>query len=186
MATIPVWIGIGGAIGERFIGSGFSTYYVNRYAALSSGDNAVEYAPSDGRSKEISQAFENLDKWIWTGTGFAGAYTDTTQGPDGTGQLAHNTLLYFGTRFGLFGIVLYVWFMTITIKLARVAPTLDRRQDEIHAEISAGMISLIICSMFATVFASTYLTPIALVAFGLQVSSASRILTSSRRFRAIG
>jgi O-antigen ligase len=165
LLTIPLWIGAGALLGERFLGKGFSEYYLKRYGVMKGVSEAIEYAPSDGRTWQYEAALQNTDEWLWFGVGFAGTYGDPSGEWWQTGG-ADSNLLYFAVRFGVLGILLLGWFILINIRLARGSP-----QSDLHKSIAAGLLSLIACSFFGDVFASSYVTPVAMTAFSLLLAS---------------
>jgi hypothetical protein len=172
--TIPLWIGAGALLGERLEGKGFSEPYAERYSVLQGISNAIEYAPRDGRIQDIKDALQNTDEWLWFGVGFAGTFADPSGEWWETGRGADSGLLYFATRFGVLGILLLGWFILINLRLARGSP-----QSDLHKTIAAGLLSVIACSFFGNVLASSYAAPVVMIAFSLllaSVATRSRVL----------
>ena len=171
LASSPLWLIVAAAAGNIFVGQGYSEHFLERYSVVFGASEAEQYAPDDGRTKEVYAAMETWDQWIFFGTGLAGRY-NLTDDPTGeqygaSGQLAHNNLLFFATRFGILGIVL---FMTLTVTILDASARALRagmKLGGVGCGAGAGMFGLAACSMFAPVWSFTYLTPIAMAGVGI-------------------
>ncbi|MFZ0745427.1 MAG: O-antigen ligase family protein [Terracidiphilus sp.] len=171
LASSPLWLIVAGAAGNIFVGEGYSEHFLQRYSVVFGASEAEQYAPDDGRAKEVQAAMETWDQWIFFGTGLAGKY-NLTDDPTGdqyntAGQLAHNNLLFFATRFGILGIVL---FMTLTVTILGASARALRagmKLGGVGCGVGAGMFGLAACSMFADVWSFTYMTPIAMAGVGI-------------------
>jgi O-antigen ligase len=170
--AIPLMITVAAQIGASLLTPDFADYYMKRYSVLSGIDSASEYAGTDGRTVEIQAGLENWSAWFWLGRGVASSYRPSIYSGETAdkGQMAHNVLLYFGTRFGVAGISLFLLFCgTICSMLYRAARSPDPH-NSVALCLGIDLVSLLAASMFGNIFAMTYMAPVAMVTFGCLVA----------------
>jgi len=82
------------------------------------------------------------------------------------GVLVHNVFAYFLFRYGLPGIMVFVGFTLLAVRSLFLA-TRDRGElAPIGVGLAMSVINLLVCGLFGNVFATSYGTPIAMVAVG--------------------
>jgi hypothetical protein len=169
---IPLMVTVTAQIGGSLLGRGFEDYYTKRYAVLFGIDSISEYAPTDGRSVEIRQAVERWPEWLWIGKGLASTYRDVmyTDEKSGDAQIAHNIVLYFGTRFGVIGIAVFLLFCAAAWSLFYRALHSPRPYNTVALCLGVDLAALVVTAMFGNVFAMTYMAPVAMTAFGCLVA----------------
>jgi hypothetical protein len=171
LLTVPFWITAGAYLGERIEGGAFSEYYSKRYKVIQGVSEVIKYAPTDGRMRDINDALDDSDRWLWFGVGFAGTFGDPSGQWSETGRFADSMLLDFATRFGVSGVILLGWFILITLRLAKRPCPPSECHPHVNKTIGAGLIGLIASSFLGNAFASSYMGPVAMTAFTLFAAS---------------
>jgi hypothetical protein len=185
---VPLMVTVTAQIGGSLLGHGFEDYYTKRYAVLFGIDSVSEYAPTDGRSVEIKQALERWPEWLWIGKGLASTYRDVmyTDERSGDAQIAHDSVLYFGTRFGVIGIAVFLLFGAAVGSLFYRALHSPRPYNTVALCLGVDMACLVATSLFGNIFAMTYMAPVAMVTFGCLVAWtlwSAQIRTAPRHLR---
>jgi hypothetical protein len=170
--AIPLTITVTTAIGTAMLTPQFADNYTKRYAVLMGTDAINEYAPQDGRVEEIKAGLNRWSEWIWVGKGLAASYREQmyTDESHGGGQMAHNTFLYFGTRFGLLGITLFVLFCGTVCSLLNRTLHGTRPYNTVGLCLGVDLVGLLVVSMFGNIFNGTYSAQVAMVAFGCLIA----------------
>jgi hypothetical protein len=170
--AMPLTLTVTAAIGTAVLTPQFADSYTRRYAVLMGIDAINEYAPQDGRVAEIRSGLDHWSEWLWVGKGLAASYRDQmyTDERHGGGQMAHNILLYFGTRFGVLGMALFLLFGGAICSLLYRASHSPRPYNAVALCLGVDLVSLLVTSMFGNVFAMPYMAQVAMVAFGCLVA----------------
>jgi O-antigen ligase len=170
--AIPLMLTVAAEIGGSLLGQGFEDYYLKRYSVLLGLDSVSEYAPTDGRTVEIQAGLDRWSEWLWLGEGVAANYRDPIYEREKRrdAKMAHNVLLYFGTRFGLLGIALFLVFCGVVCSLLYRASHSPRRYNAVALCLGVDLVSLLVTAMFGNVFAMPYMSQVAMVAFGCLVA----------------
>lgn len=171
IASTPLWILMATYAGDYMFGEGYSTGFMERYSVIFSAEKGIDYAEKDGRTQEVESALETWNQWIVTGVGLGGHYNANNQ-PTGeqsesAGQMTHNTLLYFSTRFGIIGIILVLFMFITTLGAAAGALRMGEKCGGVACAVGAGVFGVSTCMMFAGIPVGSYTAPIITCAWGI-------------------
>ena len=193
MGLIPLLLQAAFFIGQRNIRTDFADVFTARYAVMQNLGSALEYSESDTRRAEIETGLESYWEHPLFGLGLGTSYRGVFYEGEEEGVLVHNVFAYFLFRYGLPGIVVFVGFTLLAVRSLFLA-TRDRGElAPIGVGLAMSVINLLVCGMFGNVFATSYGTPIAMVAVGgliayerMRSQVVAPLVESSVRYRRLG
>lgn len=173
LALIPFVTGMTLLLGERLIRTDFTDVFITRYSVLGSVDSLLQYSEEDTRRAEIELGLNRYAKSPLLGLGLGSPYREEMRlffGQEDPAILVHNVFAFFLFRYGPIGLLLFsLLCVRFVISLYRAFhDATDRALYGIG--LATGLINLVACSFFGSVFSSTYGVPVAMICAGTLIA----------------
>ncbi len=176
LAAIPIIVGATFLVGERLIRTDFTDQFMARYSVLESVNSLVEYSKEDTRRTEVELGFKRYVSSPLLGLGLGSPYREQIYisfedfQEEDSAILVHNVFAFFLFRYGPLGLFLFSLLCVRFIWSLFQAFHDTTNCSAYGIGLSIGLVNLVMCSFFGSVFSSTYGVPVTMICIGTLIA----------------